>query len=87
MNYMALAGLLEISGQAGTLPPLVGFQGADIVGSLQAVIGIQAALVERGRTGQGQFVDISLCESAMILGVSSLSQGLAGGLGDRGTGH
>jgi len=32
---MALAGLLEISGQADTLPPLVGFQGADIVGSIQ----------------------------------------------------
>ena len=87
VNYMALAGLLEISGQVGTLPPLVGFQGADIVGSLQAVVGIQAALLEREKTGKGQFVDVSLCESAMILGISSLSQGLAGGLGDRGTGH
>ena len=84
---MALAGLLEISGQADTLPPLVGFQGADIVGSLQAVVGIQAALLEKARTGKGQFVDVSLCESAMILGISSLSQGLAGGLVDRGTGH
>ncbi len=35
VNYMALAGLLEISGPEGSTPPLVGFQGADIVGSLQ----------------------------------------------------
>jgi hypothetical protein len=35
VNYMALAGLLEISGAKGSTPPLVGFQGADIVGSLQ----------------------------------------------------
>jgi len=87
VNYMALAGLLEISGKVGSLPPLVGFQGADIVGSIQAVVGIQAALLEREKTGKGQFVDVSLCESAMILGISSLSQGLAGGLADRGTGH
>jgi crotonobetainyl-CoA:carnitine CoA-transferase CaiB-like acyl-CoA transferase len=55
--------------------------------NLQAVIGIQAALLEREKTGKGQFVDVSLCESAMILGISALSQGLAGGLADRGTGH
>lgn len=84
---MALAGLLDISGKMGTVPPLVGFQGADIVGSLQAVVGIQAALLEREKTGKGQFVDISLCESAMILGISSLSQGLAGSPVERGTGH
>ena len=53
----------------------------------QAVIGIQAALLERTKTGEGQFVDISLCESAMILGISALSQGLAGGLVERGKGH
>jgi crotonobetainyl-CoA:carnitine CoA-transferase CaiB-like acyl-CoA transferase len=51
------------------------------------VVGIQAALIEREKTGKGQFVDISLCESAMILGISSLSQGLSGVLGNRGTGH
>lgn len=84
---MALAGLLEVSGPAGSRPPLVGFQGADITGSLQAVVGIQAALLEKEKTGKGQFVDVSLCESAMILGISSMSQGLAGGQENRGSGH
>ena len=87
INYMALAGLLEVSGEPGSVPPLVGFQGADISGALQAVVGIEAALLERTKTGEGQFVDISLCESAMILGISALSQGLAGGLVERGKGH
>ena len=35
MNYMALSGLLEISGNVDSLPPLVGFQGADVMGSIQ----------------------------------------------------
>lgn len=51
------------------------------------MVGIQAALIEREKTGRGQFVDISLCESAMVLGISALSQGLADSPVVRGAGH
>ena len=42
------------------------------------MIGIQSALIERERTGKGQFVDISLCESVMALALPSLANGLVG---------
>lgn len=36
-------------------------------GGLAAVIGVQSALIERGHTGEGAFIDISLSESAGYL--------------------
>ena len=86
VNYMAIAGLLGLSGAEHTLPPLPGFQAADAAGALQAVIGIQAAIIEKMTTGKGQFVDISLCESSMALAVPSLVNGLTGGDTTRGRG-
>jgi crotonobetainyl-CoA:carnitine CoA-transferase CaiB-like acyl-CoA transferase len=35
VNYMALAGMIGISGKPNTVPPLPGFQGADASGALQ----------------------------------------------------
>jgi alpha-methylacyl-CoA racemase len=35
VNYMALAGMIGLSGQPNTIPPLPGFQGADASGALQ----------------------------------------------------
>jgi crotonobetainyl-CoA:carnitine CoA-transferase CaiB-like acyl-CoA transferase len=43
---------------------------------MQAVIGILAAVIDRGSTGKGQFIDISLSEAAMNLAVPSLSNAL-----------
>lgn len=61
-NYQALAGLLRRDGGAAVLPgPLVG----DIGAALQAAVGILAALVQRGRTGVGAVVDVSIHEAAL----------------------
>ncbi|MGV9710963.1 CaiB/BaiF CoA transferase family protein [Gordonia sp. NPDC003424] len=68
MNYLALSGALHSIGHPGTppLPPLnllADYGG----GSMLAVQGILAALLERERSGAGQVVDI-----AMIDGVNTL---------------
>eukprot|EP00604_Paraphysomonas_vestita_P001414 CAMPEP_0174823788 /NCGR_PEP_ID=MMETSP1107-20130205/27627_1 /TAXON_ID=36770 /ORGANISM="Paraphysomonas vestita, Strain GFlagA" /LENGTH=155 /DNA_ID=CAMNT_0016047819 /DNA_START=1 /DNA_END=465 /DNA_ORIENTATION=- len=85
INYMALAGMIGLSGKSGTVPPLPGFQGADASGAMQAVIGIQSAIIERFTTNVGQFVDVSLTEAAMALAVPSLAAQIASKDMERGT--
>ena len=58
INYQALAGLLRPPQLPG---PLVG----DIGSAHQAALAIVAALVERGRTGTGSAIDISIHEAAL----------------------
>ncbi|WP_420419879.1 CaiB/BaiF CoA transferase family protein [Pacificispira sp.] len=66
LNYMALAGCLQLFGQAGGDPMVPGLSIADVGGgSLTALAGILAALLSRGQTGKGQFVDISMTDGAM----------------------
>lgn len=76
-NYLALSGLASYSGT--TKPVLSSVQIADIAaGSLHAVIGIQAALLERTVTGLGQFIDISMTDCCLALhgisGANALAQ-------------
>ena len=58
INYQALAGLLRPPSLPG---PLIG----DIGAAMQTAIGILAAIVQRNRTGEGSFVDVSIHEAAM----------------------
>lgn len=59
-----MSGLMSITGAPQAEPQRVGVAVTDIFSGLYAVIGIQAALAERARTGLGQHVDISLLDSA-----------------------
>jgi crotonobetainyl-CoA:carnitine CoA-transferase CaiB-like acyl-CoA transferase len=65
LNYLAVCGALQLFGKAGDGPIVPGLSIADVGGgSLMAIAGILAALIARGRTGQGQFVDISMTDGA-----------------------
>jgi crotonobetainyl-CoA:carnitine CoA-transferase CaiB-like acyl-CoA transferase len=62
LNYLARAGLLGLSGDADGPPVQSAGQIADVGGgALTAAFGILAAL----RSGQGQFVDISMADGAL----------------------
>ncbi len=66
MNYLGLAGLLGMTGEAGGPPVQSAGQIADIGGgSLMAAFGILAALRERERSGEGQLVDVSMFDGAL----------------------
>ena len=66
INYLARSGVLGCGGEPGGAPALPGVQIADVGGgSLFAVVGILAALHERGRTGRGRFVDVSMTEGSL----------------------
>ncbi|HVF77722.1 MAG TPA: CaiB/BaiF CoA-transferase family protein [Solirubrobacteraceae bacterium] len=66
MNYLALIGLLGLTGSAGGPPVQPAGQIADIGGgALMAAFGILAALREADRTGDGQIVDVSMADGAL----------------------
>src|SRR3954470_17533152 len=86
INYLSIAGVLAHIGSEGgpPVPPinlLADFGGG---GSL-VVMGILAALVERGRSGQGQVIDAAMVDgSAQLMSIFFGIDGM-GGWGPRGT--
>jgi crotonobetainyl-CoA:carnitine CoA-transferase CaiB-like acyl-CoA transferase len=65
-NYLALNGLLGLTGRRGGPPIQSAGQIADLGGGgLMAAVGILAAVVERERSGEGQMVDISMTDGAL----------------------
>lgn len=65
LNYVARAGVLGYGGELAGAPALPGGQMGDLGGALFAVTGILAAIHQRGGTGEGRLVDVSMTESAM----------------------
>ena len=71
LDIMAQArgGLMSITGPPGGAPAKVGVPIADLTCGLYVAIAVLAALREREEGGQGQYVDVSLLESAVSLAV------------------
>ncbi|HUQ94575.1 MAG TPA: CaiB/BaiF CoA-transferase family protein [Bryobacteraceae bacterium] len=68
INYLAMAGVLDLIGPAKGAPVIPGVQIADLAGgSMYAVIGVLSALLARQRTGEGCFVDISMTHGSAKL--------------------
>lgn len=63
INYLSLSGIMSYSGRERTGPCQMGIQVADVgSGSNNAVIGILAAIIHRMKTGEGQYIDISMTD-------------------------
>ncbi len=86
INYIALAGALAHFGRAGAkpTPPLnvVGDYGG---GGMLLAFGIACALIESGRSGQGQVIDAAMVDGSAALMVLAWSFQAMGGWGERGT--
>lgn len=66
INYLSYAGLLNLMGEKDGKPILPATQIADIGGgALPAAVGILLALLEREKSGKGQFVDISMMDGVI----------------------
>lgn len=79
INYVALSGIAGHSGRQHSGPPPMGIQIADIAGgSLHSVIGILAAVIERQRSGLGQYIDISMTDCVVGLSSMAAAASLAG---------
>ena len=64
----AMGGIMSLTGELGGEPARVGTSLGDIAAGLFSAIGIQAALVERARTGVGRHIDVGMldCQVAML---------------------
>lgn len=80
LNYMAESGALQLFGTTATGPIVPGLSIADVGGgSLMASNAILAALIARGRTGEGQYIDISMHDGAIAwLGLHGADRLFAG---------
>lgn len=67
MIAQSMSGLADLNADENGQPRRLPMAVADISTGLYATIGILAALAARGRTGRGQFVDVSLLESTLSL--------------------
>jgi crotonobetainyl-CoA:carnitine CoA-transferase CaiB-like acyl-CoA transferase len=69
----AVGGIMAVTGEADGGPALVGAPVVDTIGGLLATQGILTALIARGRTGEGQRVDVSLLDGALLSHLARLS--------------
>lgn len=79
INFLALSSINSFS--SGGSPPLMGVQIADVCGgALYAVVAILTALLHKQRTGEGQYIDVSLLDTSIALAAAPLSKFLAAGI-------
>jgi crotonobetainyl-CoA:carnitine CoA-transferase CaiB-like acyl-CoA transferase len=68
INYLSLAGVIGMTGTRDGQPGIPGVQVADLAGgSLLGITGLLAAVIQRERTGRGQFVDVSMFHGSFSL--------------------
>lgn len=89
MIAQAAGGLMSLTGEPGGPPLKAGFAMGDLGASLFGIIGLLAALVERSRTGLGQYVTTSLYECQLALHVNWATNYFDDGItpGPLGSGH
>ena len=73
-----ISGLASISGRAGQPPTPVGTAVIDQHGAALLAMGVLAALIERGRTGRGLQVEVSMLRAALDLQIEPVSYFLNG---------
>jgi len=79
-----------LTGQMGTglaqqnPPPPPGFLAADFAGGLFCVIGVQAALAQREKTGEGCEIDLAMFDAQFSMGMLPLASAMARRMGHSG---
>ncbi len=88
-NVLALSGLLDMAGEPEGNPVFPPVPLADIpVGGFLAGFSIAAALVRKGRTGEGAFLDVSMFDGALSMAAMQAALVLNGGrIPGRGRNH
>ncbi|MDT0681990.1 CaiB/BaiF CoA-transferase family protein [Roseicyclus sp. F158] len=75
-----MCGIMDLTGEPDGEPQKVGVAWIDILTGLYGVIGIQAALADRDRSGLGQHVDLSLLDCGVGVLANQATNFLLGGL-------
>jgi len=64
INYLGIAGMLAMTGEEDGAPVPPGYPISDFAGGLFAAFSILSSLRKRDRTGEGEYVDISMTDVA-----------------------
>jgi crotonobetainyl-CoA:carnitine CoA-transferase CaiB-like acyl-CoA transferase len=78
INYLGYSGLLSLESNLNTYSKMPGIPLADIAGSMFAAVSILTALIHRGKTGVGQYIDVSMTASVFSLIGASMTAGFQG---------
>ena len=79
ITFEAHAGILGVSGDHDGRPAIPGVPMADLASGFNAAMSILAALRTRDRTGKGEFIDISIFDTAVSLMILNIARYLATG--------
>jgi CoA:oxalate CoA-transferase len=74
MVVQAMGGIMSLTGHPGAPPTRVGVSIGDLGAGLYAAIGTQAALLQRGRTGLGDRVDVAMLDCQVALLENAISR-------------
>ena len=61
-----ISGVMSVTGDKQSAPLRVGFPVSDTIGGITAAFAIAAALFRRDRSGQGEFIDVSMLEATLV---------------------
>lgn len=79
ITFEAHAGILGVSGDHDGHPAIPGVPMADLASGFNAAMSVLAALRTRDKTGKGEFIDVSIFDTAVSLMVMNLARYLATG--------
>jgi crotonobetainyl-CoA:carnitine CoA-transferase CaiB-like acyl-CoA transferase len=72
-KVQAMSGLMAMTGHASTGPTRAGFAVCDVIAGQTAAFAIASALYQRGQTGKGQMIDVSMLEAALAFMSSEIA--------------
>ena len=82
-----MSGYMDITGEPDGAPMKVGVAISDLFTGLYGVIGIEAALIARAATGEGQLIDLSLLDTMGAMLANQAMNYLASGVSPRRMGN
>jgi crotonobetainyl-CoA:carnitine CoA-transferase CaiB-like acyl-CoA transferase len=83
----AMSGAMYLTGERGGGPVLIGIPVADFTGAMLLVQGVLLAMAAREKTGQGQYVEISMLTALMSALTTRLAAYFASGKDPQRSGH
>jgi len=83
----AMGGIMDLTGTPDGPPEKVGVAYVDIFTGMYAVVAIQAALLHREKTGEGQFIDMALLDTQVSVLANQAMNYLASGAAPRRMGN
>ena len=82
-----MSGIMSVTGESGSSPVKVGVAWIDVLTGFAATSAILAALHHRERTGEGQIIDLSLFDVALMSMVNQAQNWISSGVSPSRMGH